>query len=117
MNKSFSFLKMIKNKYVIAIVAFMVWILFFDRYDLFTQWERKKELKKLETSKEYYQGEISLIKQELSDLDNDPAILEKIAREKFYLKRANEDVFIVEDSNFTKKIIQHNIINHNSFLD
>jgi cell division protein FtsB len=47
-------------------------------------------------------GEISSIKKELADLDNDPAILEKIAREKFYLKRANEDVFVVEDSTSTK---------------
>jgi cell division protein FtsB len=102
MKKSFWLLKLVKNKFVIAIVAFAVWILFFDRNDLFTQWERKNELNKLETSKKYYMGEISSIKKELADLDNDPAILEKIAREKFYLKRANEDVFIVEDSTSTK---------------
>jgi cell division protein FtsB len=69
---------------------------------LITQWERKKELNKLETSKEYYMGEISSIKKELADLDNDPAILEKIAREKFYLKRANEDVFVIIDSTSAK---------------
>lgn len=103
MNKFFRRFKIIKNKFVIATAAFIVWILFFDRNDLFTQWERKKELNKLETSKEYYQGEIASIKKELSDLDNDPAILEKIARERFYLKRANEDVFIVEDSSLTIK--------------
>jgi cell division protein FtsB len=102
MKKSLWLFKIIKNKYVIAIVAFAVWILFFDRNDLFTQWERKTELNKLEKSKQYYMGEISSIKKELADLDNDPAILEKIAREKFYLKRANEDVFIVEDSTSTK---------------
>jgi cell division protein FtsB len=103
MNKSFRLLKLVRNKYIIAIVAFVVWILFFDRNDLFTQWERKTELNKLETSKQYYQGEITAIKKELVDLDNDPAILEKIAREKFYLKKANEDVFIIEDSSFVKK--------------
>lgn len=95
--------KGLKNKFVIAGVAFITWILFFDRNDLFTQWERKTELNKLETSKQYYEGEITLIKKELADLDSDPAILEKIARERFYLKKANEDVFIVEDSTFSKK--------------
>jgi cell division protein FtsB len=102
MKKSLWLLKLLKNKFVIAIVAFIVWILFFDRNDLFTQWDRKKELNKLETSKQYYMGEISSIKKELADLDNDPAILEKIAREKFYLKRDNEDVFIIEDSTTAK---------------
>ena len=96
-------LKLVKNKYVIAVVAFVVWILFFDRNDVFTQWERKTELKKLETSKQYYQDEIASIKKELSDMDNDPAIIEKIAREKFYLKKANEDVFIVVPNNSTKE--------------
>ena len=103
MNNSFWLLKIIKNKYIIAGVAFVVWILFFDRNDVFTQWERKAELKKLETSKKYYQGEITSIKKELADLDSDPEILEKIAREKFFLKKDNEDVFIVEDSNLIKK--------------
>lgn len=103
MNKSFRIFKVLKNKYVIAIVAFIVWILFFDRNDLFTQWERKTELNKLETSKEYYQGEITSIKKELVDLDGNPEILEKIAREKFFLKKVNEDVFIVEDKNIIKK--------------
>lgn len=98
MNKSFWLFKLVKNKFVIAFVAFVVWILFFDRNDLFTQWERKTELNKLETSKAYYQGEITSIKKELVELDSDPAVLEKIAREKFYLKKANEDVFIVVDS-------------------
>lgn len=98
MNKSFWLFKLVKNKFVIAFVAFVVWILFFDRNDLFTQWERKTELNKLETSKAYYQDEITSIKKELVELDSDPAVLEKIAREKFYLKKANEDVFIVVDS-------------------
>jgi cell division protein FtsB len=95
--------KIIQNKYIIASVSFVVWILFFDRNDVFTQWERKTELNKLEASKAYYQGEITSIKKELADLDSDPEILEKIAREKFYLKKANEDVFIVQDSNLIKK--------------
>lgn len=96
-------LKIVRNKYLVAVISFVVWILFFDRNDLFTQWDRKQELAKLETSKTYYQTEIKLISKGLADIQNNPAIIEKYARENFYLKRPNEDIFIVEDSMLLKK--------------
>ncbi len=103
MNK-FSFLfTLVRNKYFVSAVVFVVWISFFDRNDLITQYDRKKELEKLETSKNYYQAEITSTKKELSDLSNNPEVLEKIAREKFFLKRPNEEVFIIEDSTEIKK--------------
>jgi cell division protein FtsB len=92
-----------RNKYFVSVVVFVVWISFFDRNDLFTQFERKSELKRLETSKEYYQAEIAGTKKDLMDLNNNPQVLEKFAREKFFLKRANEEVFIVEDSTAKKR--------------
>ncbi|WP_018611398.1 FtsB family cell division protein [Segetibacter koreensis] len=95
----FSFLfKILKNKYAVSLIVFIVWILFFDRNDLFTQWDRKQELQKLETSTSFYEKEIANTKKDLMDLNNKPAILEKFAREKFYLKRANEDLFLINDS-------------------
>jgi cell division protein FtsB len=87
----------------VSIIVFAVWVSFFDRNDLLTQYDRKKELEKLQTSKEYYEAEIASTKKELTELNSNPAILEKFAREKFYLKRPNEDVFIVEDSVTVKK--------------
>ena len=90
-------LKVVQNKYLIASISFVVWILFFDRNDLFTQWDRKQELNKLEESKAYYQAEIKSISKGLSDIQNNPAIIEKYARENFYLKRPNEDIFIIEE--------------------
>ena len=87
-----------------TLVVFGVWIAFFDRNDLFTQYDRKEELNRLETSKEYYQAEIAGTKKDLLELNNNPQVLEKFAREKFYLKRANEDIFIVEDSVVEKKV-------------
>lgn len=77
---------------------FAIWISFFDRNDLFTQQSRNKELKKLERSAAFYETEIANTKKDLMDLTNKPAILEKFAREKFFLKRPNEDVFIITDS-------------------
>ncbi len=103
MNKFSPFFTLIRNKYFICLVVFTIWISFFDRNDLITQYDRKKELEKLETSKNYYQAEITATKKELTDLNNNPAVLEKLAREKFFLKRPNEEVFIIEDNPGVKK--------------
>ena len=65
---------------------------------MITQWDRKKELQKLETSKAYYETEIKSTQKELADLERDTRVLEKFARERFFLKRPNEDVFIIIDS-------------------
>ena len=96
-------LKIFRNKYISSIIVFVVWISFFDRNDLWTQWDRKQELQKLETSKTFYENEIATTKKDLTDLNNNPAVLEKFAREKFYLKKANEEIFIVDDSTQEKK--------------
>ena len=97
--KTFSFIfSLLKNKYFLAVVIFAVWVSFFDRNDLFTQYDRKQELKKLETSAAFYQKEIANTKKDLTDLNNNPAILEKVARENYYLKKANEEIFLVDDS-------------------
>lgn len=92
------FFKIIRNKYALSFIVFTIWISFFDRNDLITQWDRKQELQKLETSASFYEKEIATTKKDLIDLNNKPAILEKFAREKFYLKRPNEDLFLVNDS-------------------
>jgi len=94
----FHFLKIVKNKYALSFIVFVVWICFFDRNDLITQWDRKQELQKLEVSTSFYEKEIANTKKDLVDLKNRSAILEKFAREKFYLKRPNEDIFLVDDS-------------------
>ena len=98
MKKFSPYISLLKKKYFISALVFIVWVSFIDRNDLFTQYDRKQELIKLETSKNYYQAEIANTKKELQDLTNNATVLEKIAREKFFLKRPNEDVFIIEDS-------------------
>ena len=97
------FFRVVLNKYIISIIVFLVWISFFDRNDLFTQHERKQELKKLQTSALFYEKEIAQTRKNLTELNNDPAVLEKMARENFYLKRNGEEIFIVIDSTGGKK--------------
>ena len=84
------------NKYVIAICFFIAWMLFFDQRDFFYVREQKQKLKELEIKKKYYQQEIEKAKKDLTDLQNNPAALEKFAREHYMMKKDGEDVFIIE---------------------
>ena len=94
-----SIISIVKNKYLITISAFTVILLFLDHNNLFEQIDRKQELKELQIKKQYYQDEIEKTKKELADLSNNPAAIEKYAREHYQMKRDNEDVFLVENPN------------------
>ncbi len=87
----------LKNKYLLSFAAFAAIMLFFDKNDLFTQSERVKELRDLQKSKLYYQTQIATETKELEQLKTDPATLEKYAREKYMMKRDNEDLFIISE--------------------
>ena len=87
----------IKNKYVIALGIFAAILFFFDKNDLFTQMSRTRQLKDLQQSKEYYQQKIAAEKQELESLVSDSITLEKYARERYLMKRDNEDLFLVPE--------------------
>jgi cell division protein FtsB len=86
----------LRNKYFLVAVAFFVWMMFFDRNDIFTQLERRKELKGLQKSKQYFTSQISGEQKSLEELQSNPAAIEKYAREKYGMKRDNEEVFIIQ---------------------
>ena len=88
---------LITNKYLVAGAAFVVFLVFFDDRDLISNFRHQRELKQLEQSKEYYQAEIAKTRQELKQLRTDAALLEKYAREKYLMKRDNEDIFLVKE--------------------
>jgi cell division protein FtsB len=87
----------LKNKYTISLLIFSGIILFFDKNDFFTQRIRNRELNDLLTSKHYYQQEIAAEQLELERLKNNPATLEKYAREKYLMKKDKEDLFIIPE--------------------
>ncbi|OIR12672.1 cell division protein FtsB [mine drainage metagenome] len=84
------------NKYVLAISFFIVWMLFFDQRDIFYVREQKQKLKELENKKNYYRQEIEKAKKDLTDLQNNPAALEKFAREHYMMKKDGEDIFVID---------------------
>jgi len=87
-----------KNKYLVAVAVFAAVMLFIDKNDVFTQLSRTKQLKELEKSRDYYNERIALERHELEQLRTNPATLEKYAREKYLMKRDNEDLFVVSEN-------------------
>ena len=87
-------LNILKNKYFLVIISLIVWLLYFDKNDVFTQFELVTKCNKLNTEKEYYISEIEKNKKEIVELQNNKKSLETFAREKYHMKRDNEDVFV-----------------------
>lgn len=85
-----------KNKYLLSLTVFAVIILFTDHNNLFEQADRKQQLNELLDKQAYYEQKIEQTKKELAELQNNPIALEKYAREHFYMKKDNEDLFIVD---------------------
>ena len=88
----------LKNKYLLTGLVFAVWLLFFDDRDIITtHFKHKKELQELEKSRDYFLQQIDNTQKELKQLKSDPATLEKYAREKYWMKKDNEDLYIVPE--------------------
>jgi cell division protein FtsB len=87
-------LKIFKNKYFLTCVATIAWLLFFDKNDVFTQWELMKKCKKLENEKSYYITEIEKNRFFLNELQTNKNSLETFARESYLMKKDNEEVFV-----------------------
>ncbi|MBV2226710.1 MULTISPECIES: septum formation initiator family protein [Sphingobacterium] len=91
------FINTIRNQYLIAGVAFLVWMCFFDRYDITTQYNFQTEKTKLEQEKEYYTNEIESISQSIKDVQYNQSEIQRIAREKYKMKKDQEDVYIITE--------------------
>ena len=87
-------LQKLKNKYLISLVAISVWLVCFDKNDVFTQAELIQKCHKLESEREYYLKEIANNKKGLEELRKNARTLENFAREKYLMKKDNEDLFV-----------------------
>jgi cell division protein FtsB len=87
--------KFIRNKYLLVIAGLGIWLLFFDKNDLFSQWSRRAEVKKLEADVQYYRDEIDRNRKEMNELQSNPVLLEKFAREHYLMKKDNEEIYIL----------------------
>ncbi|HRZ41183.1 MAG TPA: hypothetical protein P5228_00600 [Bacteroidales bacterium] len=85
------------NKYLLAFLAFLVWILFFDSNNLISRYRVKQELRHLERQKGYYEREITTNQQLRELLTNDLKSIEAFGREQYLMKRDNEDIYLIID--------------------
>jgi hypothetical protein len=87
--------KPFKNKYLITLISFSFWIIFIDDYNLIKQYQLQKNIEELKIQKTYYTTEIEKDSTEFYHLKNTKKEQERFAREKFLMKKDNEDVFII----------------------
>lgn len=72
----------------------MMFLLFFDQNNIITQYTYRSQLNKLNAEKEYFNQEIEKTTRELDELTKNPISLEKFARENYYMKKENEEIFV-----------------------
>ncbi len=96
-----------RNKYVLTIIIFVVWVLLLDSNNLISRYKDMMELHKLKIDKEYYTKRIQEDKHKLQELKTDNHNLEKFAREQYRMKKPDEDLYIIltpsEDRKITRK--------------
>jgi cell division protein FtsB len=88
-----------KNFYFIVGVTFVIWMLFIDSNDLYSQFKKRGKLRELEQQKAYYTQMIKEVEKDREELLSNNELLEKFAREKYLMKKESEDLYIlvVED--------------------
>lgn len=85
------------NKYLIVFLSFAVFVTFFDEHNLIERWKSSQKIKQLEEELKFYQEEIRATRQKKNELQSSDENLEKFAREHYYMKRSNEDIFIIKE--------------------
>ncbi|UJH67882.1 FtsB family cell division protein [Allomuricauda sp. SCSIO 65647] len=87
--------KIFANMYILVLTIFVIWMAFFDTNSLLIHRELNQEIKKLEKQKEFLQAEIEKDREVLKKLSSEDE-LEKYAREKYYMKKKEEEIFLIE---------------------
>lgn len=88
-------LSLTKNFYFITGVSFVIWMLFFDTNDFYSQYQLSEKVEELEDQQKYYSQKIEEVNADREALMNDMELLERFAREKYYMKKEGEELFVV----------------------
>lgn len=83
------------NFYILFGLAFVIWMSFFDSNDIYSQYLLRKKFTKLEHDRVYYRESMVKLKQEMKELSGGTRFLEKFVREKYQMKKKNEDVYVL----------------------
>jgi cell division protein DivIC len=98
----------LRNKYLLTIIIFFVWLLFLDSNNLVSRYKEMRDLRKLKSEKEYYVQRIEEDKRKLFELKTDNQNLEKFAREQYRMKKPEEDLYIILTPSENRRINREN---------
>ncbi len=94
-NKMQRLVDLFRNKFFLVTVAFVVWMTFFDKNDLLSQYQYHQEVSNLKQERDFYKEQTTKVAKDLDELTTNPQKLEKFAREKYLMRKDNEDVFVI----------------------
>jgi cell division protein FtsB len=103
MEKLKKILNLLKNKYILTSIIFIVWLSFFDSYSFLKRYSVNKKLRQVKADRQYYLDEIPNDSIALHQLESGASNLEKFAREQYLMKKDSEDIYIVVRKVSTKK--------------
>ena len=83
-----------KNKYFLVLTVFFFWMVFFDKHGPFDNFGLSQKVRQMEADRDYYKEQIQQAREDQKDIQLNK---EKFAREHYYMKKDNEDVFIFEE--------------------
>jgi cell division protein FtsB len=86
---------LLKNKFFLVTVAFVAWLLFLDKNDLYSQYTKHNQVVELQKQRDFLVKETAQVSKDLDELTSNREKLEKFAREKYLMKKDNEDVFVI----------------------
>ena len=90
----------LRNRYFLVLMVFLLWMLIFDKADVWTQYKLKRSINNLDADKVYYNKKLKEVQQEKVDMETNP---EKFAREHYFMKNPDEDVFVIDRNKETEK--------------
>ena len=99
--KQKTWIRFISNKYLLILILFLIWMFFFDTNSFFIHNELNHDVNALEDNKEFYKEEIKNDKAFIEKMKDSDEV-EKFAREKYFLKKENEEIFIIEHQDSIK---------------
>jgi len=85
----------LKNFYFLVGAFFLIWMLFIDANDFYSQYKKRWKLNDLEKEKEYYIQMIREVEKDREELLSNDKLLEKFAREKYLMKKPTEDLYVI----------------------
>ncbi len=96
--------RVLLNKYLISAVVFIVWMLFFDQNSYMIHRELDKEINELKHDRKSFSEKLEKEKARIEEMKSDSTEIERVARERHYLKKEDEDIFIIEEKKVRKQV-------------